>query len=70
MTKTEPEKSVQTAKNESDEIELQLLDKPLNKLNDLVKLNLKATGDDQVMLKLKEKKAQNYSSLLEKVFKT
>lgn len=61
--KTEPIKKVVEAT-----IELEIVDdstkssKKLNENKD-VQVNL----DDQVMLKLKEKKAQNYSSLLEKV---
>ena len=49
--------------------ELEIVDKPATKMNASTQLNLdpKINVDNQVLLKLKEKKAQNYSSLLEKV---
>ncbi len=58
---------VQETKKEAEStFDLEIIDKPVNakmNQNSDAKLNV----DDQVLLKLKEKKSQNYSSLLEKV---
>lgn len=69
MSQSEQEKKAEPIKKVVEAtIELEIVDdstkssKKLNENKD-VQVNL----DDQVMLKLKEKKAQNYSSLLEKV---
>jgi len=69
VVQNEPFKKIEPIKNtDEDTFELEIVDKPALKMNASTQLKSdKITVDNQVLLKLKEKKAQNYSSLLEKI---
>lgn len=70
LIQNEPAKKEEPAKKPvEDTFELEIVDKPAAKMNVTsdIKSDAKVNVDSQVLLKLKEKKAQNYSSLLEKI---